>query len=147
MKKHFLFSSGFVLCCGLPAADPTPLTFGGKTIGVPPLLLAEAIADSAATKPIGRAIVGEPSRSPLPNPGLNLLERGPLKPAPTDPTAPTDPAKRSRAPRISRESGMPIITPSEAIDYKMVVIAPNPEIDFKMIIKEPRDTQRLPTAK
>ena len=114
-------------------ADPSALTFRSDRIGIPPLSLSESIAKGATTpKPLqfGAGLPaysdrGDSTRSPLLVPPAipNVLRR--------------EPSRSTRLPYVSRGSGMPILEPSEAVDYKMTVVPPNPAIDFKLVIKDP----------
>ena len=48
-----------------------------------------------------------------------------------------DVVRNRRTPRVSRETGMPVLIPSEAVNYAMTIVPPDPNVDFKMVIKEP----------
>jgi hypothetical protein len=126
------------------AADPAPLHFPSERIGVPPLSLSESIADgTTSTRPLefggglpsysahGQSIVLSPQLVPRTTP--NVLRR--------------EAPRSSQAPRISRSSGMPIIEPSDAVDYKMTIIRPDPNVDFKLVIKDSTPEARQETAK
>ena len=132
MKAHFITLVVFLGVGGAFAAEAPSLQFGGERIGVPTLSLSERLAQKppmqAAPKfgtPLPQATTGTEPLSP------QLVPR----------TVPDlDPLKASRAaprPRVSRSSGLPIIEPSDAVDYKLTIVPPNPSIDFKLVIKDP----------
>lgn len=49
--------------------------------------------------------------------------------------------------RVSRSSGMPILEPTDAVDYKLRMVSPNPAIDFKLVIKDPTPASEKSAAK
>ena len=142
MKAHFITLVAFLGVRGAFAAETPSLQFGGERIGIPPLSLSERLAQQPPlpTKPkfgttLPQATTGMEPFSP------QLVPR----------TAPDlDHVKTSRAaprPRVSRSSGMPILEPSDAVDYKLTIVPPNPSIDFKLAIKDPAPAAEKPAAK
>jgi hypothetical protein len=134
VKTHFATIVVFLgVGCAFAAEAPT-LQFGGERIGVPPLSLSESLGQ----------------RSPMqttPKFGAKLpqlttgTEPAPLSPELVPRTVPdlkhletSRPAPRHR---VSRSSGMPILEPSDAVDYKLTIVSPDPAIDFKLVIKDP----------
>jgi hypothetical protein len=118
------------------AADPSVLKFGDERIGVPPLSLAETLAQGATPMKPSQFGAGVPryangAESPPVSP--NLVPRS----TPSLKELETSRLGLARTPRVSRSSGMPIIEPSETVDYKMRIIPPNPAIDFKLVIIDP----------
>jgi hypothetical protein len=91
------------------AADPVLPEFNSKTIGHPPLLLGDSTGNPTAPFQFGSLLTPRPTLAKA-------------MPAP---------------PKVARGSGMPILEPNPAIDFKMMVKAPDPTIDFKMIVKSP----------
>lgn len=145
--KTYLFA-GLTLLTIPPsiAAEMPPLKFGQEKIGVPPLSLAEGLAQNRNqakppqfATPLPRPATGDDA-SPL---SPNLLPR-------KDQIFPREPtlARRSASPRVVRSPwGMPIIEPSDAVDYKMVILPTNPNLDAKMIIKDPTPQTEAPAPK
>ena len=134
MKTFFSTSIALLVCCVLHGADPASPAFGGERIGVPPLSLAEIIAKNAVTTKPFQFGTGLPAYSAVenrPNLSPNLVPRPPSD------LAQREASRSVRSPRVSRASGMPIIEPSDIVDYKLTIVAPDPSIDFKMILKEP----------
>ncbi len=95
----------------LPAGEPALPDFSSKSIGLPPLSLADL---SRGTVTLGLPFSGA---------------------APTRPGPPT--AARAPSRHVNRASGMPILEPDPAVDYKLVVKAPDPSVDHKLIIRDP----------
>lgn len=123
------------------AADSSTLKFGGERIGVPPLSLTESLASSAKSSgPIGLG------------PGLPRFAGDPKLPANSPQLIPRltpsleqiESARATATPRVSRASGLPIIIPSDAVDYKMTIVRPDPSIDFKLAIKHPAPADPVP---
>ena len=143
MKAHFITLVVFLGVGGAFAAETPSMKFGGERIGIPPLSLSERLAQQpqpmqAVPKfgtPLPQATTGTEPLSP------QLVPR----------TVPDlDHVKASRAaprPRVSRSSGMPIIEPSDAADYKLTIVPPNPSIDFKLVIKDPGSAVEKPVTK
>ena len=73
--------------------------------------------------------------------GPNLLPRTTLN------RAPGEALRRAQGPSVSRSSGMPIITPDNAVDYKLVIVPPNPSVDYKMIIRDLSGEAKAEAAK
>ena len=92
------------------AADAVLPEFNAKTAGHPPLSLAEIAKVRATTPP----------RS------FGLIEPRPAMPAPT-----------ASRPRVTRQSGMPIVRPDPGVEHKIAVKAPDPSVDYKMIVQAP----------
>lgn len=141
--KNLVASALAVLTLGIAsAADSSTLKFGGERIGVPPLSLAESLAQSAknATSPdLGTGL-------PRLAPGSDSPSLSPqLVPRVTPSLKQLENARAATAPRVSRASGMPILEPSDAVDYKMTIVPPDPTIDFKLAIKNPMPADPAPT--
>ena len=124
------------------AAEAPALGFGGERIGVPPLSLAESIAQGAA----GHSSLPFSAKSPhasrpetLPTP--NLIPR--ITPEPRQ----LEKSRVAKSPRVSRSFGMPIIEPSDAVDYKLTIAPPNPAVDFKLVIRDPPPPQEAAATK
>jgi hypothetical protein len=133
MKTLVLCASGLVFLGSAYAADPGLPKFGGEQIGVPPLSLRESIRSNKNDTNLLPSAPGMQARSD----SLESPELSPkLLPRVTPPVMPSTP-RNPRAPRVSRDGGMPIILPSEAVDYAMTIVPPDPTVDFKMVIKEP----------
>ena len=92
------------------AADPALPEFHSKTLELPSLSLKEILNELAPAKP----------------PQARLVQPRPTLPTPE--------------PRVTRDSGMPILRPDPKVDYKMIVKAPDPAMDYKMIVRSP-DTE------
>jgi hypothetical protein len=134
MKTLLSAAFGLLTIGVAPAADPDPLHFGSERIGVPPLSLLEgsrAIGPSTGRHRFGTDVPTYSAPHGREGPALNLIPR-------SGPNLESLKANRlARAPRISREFGMPIIEPSDAVDYKLTIVPPDPAIDFKMIVADP----------
>ncbi len=142
MKPHS-FAIAVLLGIGCAvAAEPPSLQFGGERIGLPPLSLSERLAQ-------------QPPMQTRPKFGTTLPQAAtgtePFSPQLVPRTGPDlDQLKSSRAaprPRVSRSSGMPILEPSDAVDYKLTIVPPNPSIDFKLVIKDPGPADDKPVTK
>ena len=131
MKIVFVFASAIGSLVSASAADPNALKFGGEQIGIPPLSLAESMA-SSATPPLFRSrLPASSDETESPKLAPKLLPR--TVPDLMRKSMPRNP----RSPQVSRHHGMPVITPSEAVNYAMTIVPPNPKIDFKIVVKEP----------
>jgi hypothetical protein len=124
--KHVFLAIGLSAGCALHAADPVLPEFRNQRTSVPPLSLAESIANGARW--------AKPFRFGTDLPRYSSRED-------STPRSP-DSAQRKgghteTAPRISSKSGMPIFEPSDAMDYKLTIVPPDPSTDFKMVVKEP----------
>lgn len=128
MKTLFLCACALAIIGRASAADADALKFGGERIGIPPLSLAESLT-SSATSPLFRSRV--PAHSEWPRLAPKLLPR--TVPDVMRKSMPRNP----RSPQVSRSSGMPVITPSDAVDYAMTIVPPDPKMDFKIVVKEP----------
>lgn len=132
--------TGFLLPLSFAiAADPSALQFGGERIGMPPLSLAESMANDA------RTLAQPPFPTTLPE-DATPRGRQPLSPKLVprlSPAVPPNAKSSSRLPRVDRDSGMPVLIPSEAVDYAMKVIPPDPNVDFKLVIKDPSEGHRV----
>jgi hypothetical protein len=131
MKMLFVCASAIGFLVRASAADPDALKFGGERIGIPPLSLRENLP-SGLTPPLFRSRL--PSYS-------DETESSKLAPKFLPRTVP-DVMRKSmprnpRSPQVSRHHGMPVITPSDAVDYAMTIVPPDPKIDFKIVVKEP----------
>src|SRR5687768_3657344 len=131
MKTLFLCASTFAFLSSASAADPDALKFGGERIGIPPLSLAESVANRA-TPPLFRSrLPAYSDESEPPKLAPKLVPR----------TVPDglrkSMSRHPRSPEVSRRSGMPVITPSDAVDYAMTIVPPDPKIDFKIVVKDP----------
>jgi len=111
------------------------MRFGGERIGLPPLSLADSIAQSAITpKPfqfgarLPRYAVGNDAPSAAPDVRSPSSAEEHLK---------RDDVRNRRSARVSRSSDMPIIEPDSTVEYALTIVPPNPAIDFKMVIKAP----------
>jgi hypothetical protein len=108
MKIAFLLTSlGGAAVALAHAADPVLPDFNSNAIGHPPLSLRDIARDA-------------PARKGDFNPPLSST--GPARPRPA-------------RPKVTYESGMPIVEPNPNVQYKMVMKAPDPQTDFKMIVK------------
>jgi hypothetical protein len=116
MKYSHIPAAFFASCVGTYAADDAALRFGGDQIESPPTSLRESIAP----------LLSKPSLARAPELLFSLLPR-PRQIA----------ATISPRPQITRSAGMPVITPSDAIDYKMKIVPHDPNIDPKFVIKLP----------
>ena len=143
MKKLFPSSLGLLVHGIVCGADPNSLAFGGERIGIPPLSLTETIAKSAVPPKPFQFGTSLPSYSAL----EDRLKLSPdLVPHARPNFAP--PASRpTRQPRVSRASGMPILEPNDAVDYKLTIVPPDPSIDFKMIVQNPTPKSQPEPAK
>ena len=107
MKTLLLVLPLALAASAVRAADPVLPEFNAKTLELPSLSLKEILNELAPVKP----------------PQARLVQ-----PRPTLPTT---------EPRVTRDSGMPVLRPDPKIDYKMIVKAPDPAVDFKMIVRSP----------
>jgi hypothetical protein len=129
MKTFFLAASGLAFFASSQAADPGALKFGGERIGVPPLSLRDSLTRSVNPFEAPQSDTGKPAVPNEPEPPIFGPRLGP-KSIP-------DVVRNRRTPRVSREAGMPVFIPSEAVNYAMTVVPPDPNVDFKMVLKEP----------
>jgi hypothetical protein len=137
-------AAAILVSSGAFAAEPADLEFKNERIGVPPLSLADSIARGAVTPkrgPLSTVSPGTPADSdsrPL-SPSL-------VPPRPRSMTA-SETNRAAGRPGVDRSSGMPIIIPSDAVNYTMTIIPPNPAIDFKLKMKDPTPESQPPAAK
>jgi hypothetical protein len=137
MNAHRAVLGSVLLVAHAIAGDAGALRFGGERIGVPPLSLSESIADRTSTLSSPRFKTTLPEAKEFESPSLSpkLIPR----------TTPEIPSPfKPRAPRVRRDSGMPIIVPSDAVDYAMKVVPPDPDVDFKLVIKDPGEAPGAP---
>lgn len=123
------------------AADLSTLKFGGERIGLPPLSLAERLAQPAQHTPpqgFGAGLPRFTNDSEPPSISPLLVPRG------TPSLKQLEAARSSATPRVSRSYGMPIVEPRDAIDYKLTIVPPDPTIDFKLAIKHPAPADPAP---
>lgn len=136
-----------VLACGLigwltalSGAEGNIPKFGGEQIGVPPLSLSESIRQRSIM-PRGHSFGSTLPRSTdgLPTPlAPNLIPRA-------FPTLEERAARASRpTPRVTRESGMPVVVPDDRVVYSMRVTPPDPSIDHKIIVVNPSPNSPSP---
>ena len=112
MKTRVLLPLVLLLPAVRAAELPLP-EFSSKSIGVPPLSLADITNGAAGGKVSGFGLTSPPiTRATV---GLD----------------------RPKASRIDRASGMPILQPDPSVDYKMLAKAPDPSVDFKIVVKDP----------
>lgn len=113
-------------------------SFGGATVGLPPLSLADSLADGTTTlSRFPRTHVSRPadgSRDTVLSPSLIPRTTPTLKELQS--------AREADRSRVSRSSGMPIIVPNDAVEYAMRIVTSNPAIDFQLVIKTPLEPQR-----
>ena len=131
MKTLFVCASAFVLLTRVTAADPDALKFGGEPIGIPPLSLAESAARRTSPPAFQSRLPDSSKEKESPTLAPKLLPR--TLPDMMRKSKPIHPG----SPQVSSRSGMPVITPSEAVDYGMTIIPPNPRVDFKIVVKDP----------
>jgi hypothetical protein len=143
VKTRFATAAALIAVGKILAAETTALRFGGERIGIPPLSLTESLARGAAGA--GSLL---PGANLPPASGLESLASAPnLLPRTTLESRRRETLQPGHLPRVSRRSGMPIIEPGDAIDYKLVIVPPNPGVDFKLVIKDPRPTGKLAERK
>jgi hypothetical protein len=108
--KTLLLILPLALAASIARADASALPeFNSKLAEHPPLSLKE--------------LIKQPPPANSPHVGL-------VEPRPTL-------SRSAPPPRVTRDSGMPILQPDPTVDYKMLVKAPDPTIDFKLIVKSP----------
>jgi hypothetical protein len=143
MKTRFATAVALIAVGKILAAETTALRFGGERIGIPPLSLTESLARGAAGA--GSLL---PDANLPPASGLESLSSAPnLLPRTALEARRRDTLRPGHLPRVSRHSGMPIIEPGDAVDYKLSIVPPNPGVDFKLVIKEPRPTREVAETK
>jgi hypothetical protein len=135
MKTPFVAAYGcFLLGLSAGAADEGALKFGGEQIGVPPLSLSASVANSVSapnSNPLDAGLPRNMEGKDAPSISPNLIPR-------TIPNMMRKlPRQSPQSPNVTRASGMPILIPSDAVDYKMTIIPPDPTIDYKLVIKDP----------
>ena len=144
VKTHFV---AIVACLGIGqvfAAEVPSLKFGGERIGIPPLSLSESIAQRPPT------LTTPKFGTQLPD-FAHGTEPAPLTPQLVPRLTPDPKRLETSRPtpqyRVSRSSGMPVLEPSDAVDYKLTIVPPDPSIDFKHVIKEPSPAGEKSPAK
>jgi len=140
MNAHRAVLGSVLLVVQAMAGDAGSLRFGGERIGVPPLSLSESIADRASTLRSPQFKTTLPEAKEFESPSLSPK----LLPRTTPEIPPPFNAHKPRVPRVRRDSGMPIIVPSDAVDYAMKVVPPDPDVDFKLVIKDPGEAPGAP---
>jgi hypothetical protein len=142
VKTHFVIIVAVLGFGGAFAAEAPSLQFGGERIGVPPLSLSKSLAQRPLTSGTPKFGPNLPQFSTEPAP----LARE-LVPRTTPDLKSLESSRREPRNRVSRRSGMPIIEPSDAVDYKMTIVPPDPSIDFKLVIKDPGPVVEKPAAR